>query len=86
MPRKSRRPSPCWRRRTSPARPGVEEYAQVDRTATSDFLEIQEGILLDIMRMIEECGTAIAFPSQTTYHVHANAGQGEQRRTAAARN
>ncbi|MEX0698006.1 MAG: mechanosensitive ion channel domain-containing protein [Dongiaceae bacterium] len=53
---------------------GVEVYAQVDRAAMNDFLEIQEGILLDIMRIIEECGTAIAFPSQTTYHVHENAG------------
>ena len=49
---------------------GVEVYAQVDRAAMNEFLEIQEGILLDIMRIIEECGTAIAFPSQTTYHVH----------------
>ena len=57
---------------------GVEVYAQVDRAAMNEFLEIQEGILLDIMRIIEECGTAIAFPSQTTYHVHENAGERAQ--------
>ena len=38
------------------------------------------------MRIIEECGTAIAFPSQTTYHVHENAREGEQPRVAPAAN
>lgn len=64
---------------------GVEVYAQVDRAEMSDFLEIQEGILLDMMRIIEECGTAIAFPSQTTYHVRENAGHAEQPHAAASK-
>jgi MscS family membrane protein len=63
---------------------GVEVYAQVDRAAMNEFLEIQEGILLDIMRIIEECGTAIAFPSQTTYHVHENVGERAQSSVAPA--
>jgi len=46
---------------------GVEVYAYIDRPTNSGFLEVQEGILLAIMQIVEECGTAIAFPSQTVY-------------------
>jgi len=46
---------------------GVEVYAYIDRPTNSGFLEVQEGILLAIMQIVEECGTAIALPSQTVY-------------------
>ena len=51
---------------------GVEVYAYIDRPSNSGFLEVQEAILLSIMQIIEDCGTAIAFPSQTVY-VHPGA-------------
>jgi MscS family membrane protein len=47
---------------------GVEIYAYIDRPGNSEFLEIQEEILFAVMRIVEECGTAIAFPTQTTYY------------------
>lgn len=63
---------------------GVEVFAYVNRASNSDFLEVQEGLLLQIMKIIEDCGTAIAFPSQTTYHVHETAPATGERRTPAA--
>jgi MscS family membrane protein len=47
---------------------GFEVYAYIDRSNNSEFLEIQEEILFAIMRIVEECGTAFAFPSHTTYY------------------
>jgi MscS family membrane protein len=32
-----------------------------------DFLEMQEGLLLDVMQMVESHGSAIAFPTQTVH-------------------
>ncbi len=48
----------------------IEIYAYIDKPSHSGFLEVQEEILLAIMKIIEDCGTAVAFPSQTTYHVY----------------
>jgi len=53
---------------------GVEVYAYIDRPTNSGFLEVQEAILLAIMQVVEDCGTAIAFPSQTLY-LHRNVEQ-----------
>jgi MscS family membrane protein len=47
---------------------GVEIYAYIDRATNSEFLEVQEEVLFAVMRIVDECGTAIAFPSQTTYY------------------
>ena len=48
---------------------GVEICTFVKTTDSSHFLEVQEELLLAIMKIVEECGTAMAFPSTTTYHV-----------------
>jgi small-conductance mechanosensitive channel len=33
----------------------------------SAFLEVQEGLLLRIMEIVDEAGTALAYPSQTLH-------------------
>ncbi len=48
---------------------GVELYTFVKTTDAVHFLEVQEELLLAVMKIVEECGTAMAFPSNTTYHV-----------------
>ncbi len=48
---------------------GVEFRAFVNTTNFARFLEIQEELFLAVMGIVEECGTAMAFPSNTTYHV-----------------
>ena len=45
----------------------LEIFAYVRATEMSDFLAIQEDLLLRIMDIIAKAGTGIAFPSQTTY-------------------
>ena len=45
----------------------VEVFAYVLAQDYAAFLETQEELLLRLMAIIEECGTAVAFPSQTTY-------------------
>jgi MscS family membrane protein len=45
----------------------LEIFAYVKATEMSEFLAIQEDLLLRIMDIIAEAGTGIAFPSQTTY-------------------
>ncbi len=45
----------------------VEVFAYV-RTATyPEFLEVQEKLLLNVLRIVAEAGTSIAFPSRTVY-------------------
>lgn len=48
---------------------GVEVYAFVDTTSNSHFLEVQEELFLAIMDIVAACGSALALPSTTTYHV-----------------
>lgn len=45
----------------------VEIRAHILTANFSEFLEIQEDLILEIMRIIEAAGTGFAFPSQTTY-------------------
>jgi MscS family membrane protein len=45
----------------------VEIFAYVFAVDWNQFLEIQEGLLLNIIAIIEQAGAEIALPSQTTY-------------------
>jgi MscS family membrane protein len=45
----------------------VEVRANVLTTDYSEFLEVQEALVLAIMRLVAEAGTGFAFPSQTAY-------------------
>ncbi len=45
----------------------LEIYAYILVKKHREFLEVQEEVLLHIMDIIEGAGTALAFPSQTTY-------------------
>jgi MscS family membrane protein len=45
----------------------VELFAYVTATAIEEFLAIQEDLLLRLMDLVEQGGTALAFPSQTAY-------------------
>ena len=45
----------------------LEVFAYVLETDYVVFLAIQEDLLLRLMNLVEESGTAFAFPSQTTY-------------------
>jgi MscS family membrane protein len=45
----------------------VELFAYKQARAWPHFLEVQEELLLRVMGIVEEAGTAIAFPSQTVY-------------------
>ncbi len=47
----------------------VEVFAYISALDFSDFLEIQEKLLLRIMDAVQAAGTRMAFPSQTTYLV-----------------
>jgi MscS family membrane protein len=45
----------------------VEVYAYVKAHDWNQFLELQEGLLLGIMKCIESAGVAIALPSQSLF-------------------
>lgn len=45
----------------------VEVYAFVRTSDVSEFLGIQEDVLLRVMSLVEASGTGFAFPSQTLY-------------------
>lgn len=45
----------------------VDVRAYVMTTNYAEFLEVQEQLILEIMKIVEEAGTGFAFPSQTTY-------------------
>jgi len=45
----------------------VEVFAYVYARDWDQFLEVQEGLLLSIMRIVEQTGTQIALPSQVIY-------------------
>jgi MscS family membrane protein len=45
----------------------IEVFAYVMTRDWAEFLEIREEILLRVMDIIEQAGTALAFPSQTLY-------------------
>ncbi len=48
----------------------LEVFAYVLETAFETFLEIQEDLLLHIVRIVEETGASFAFPSRTMYVQH----------------
>jgi MscS family membrane protein len=45
----------------------IEIFAYLFARDWNHFLEIQEGLLLHVMEIIQQAGAEIAFPSQTTY-------------------
>ena len=45
----------------------IEAFAYIDARDWPHFLEVQEQLLFSITEAVERAGTAIAFPSQTTY-------------------
>ena len=45
----------------------IEVYAYVQTAVWTEFLGIREELLLRVMDIIEQGGTAMAFPSQTLY-------------------
>jgi MscS family membrane protein len=45
----------------------VEVFAYVRSTSYSEFLQVQEELLLKLLGIVEEAGAAIAFPSRTIY-------------------
>jgi len=45
----------------------IEAFAYVKTTKYAEFLGVQEDILFRVMDIIEQAGTAMAFPSQTLY-------------------
>ena len=53
--------------RLGPSSLDVEIFAYLFARDWNHFLEIQEGLLLRVMEIIQQAGAEIAFPSQTTY-------------------
>ncbi|MGK7927911.1 MAG: hypothetical protein AB4290_22185 [Spirulina sp.] len=45
----------------------IEIFVYVDTVTLPEFLDIQEGILLQVNDIVHNAGTDFAFPSQTTY-------------------
>ncbi len=45
----------------------IDTFTYINATDYSEFLEYQEGIMLDIMNIVEETGSGFAFPSHTLY-------------------
>ena len=45
----------------------IEVSAYVRAATQDDYLAVQEELLLLILRIVEEAGTALAFPAQTVY-------------------
>jgi MscS family membrane protein len=45
----------------------IEVSADVATAATAEFQEVREELLLGILEVVEQCGTGLAFPSQTLY-------------------
>jgi MscS family membrane protein len=57
--------------RFGPSSLDIELFAYVVAKDWSHFLEIQEELLLGIMEIVEQAGTAIALPSQTLHRAEA---------------
>lgn len=62
----------------------VEVFAYVLAPDWAAFLAVQEGLLLALMRAVEEAGGRFAFPTQTTYLASDAATPGPASETAAA--
>jgi len=63
----------------------IELRAYVLTTNFSEFLEVQELLLLDLLKLVEEAGTALALPSSTTYLSRDHALNEEKAREAELR-
>lgn len=63
----------------------VEVRANVLTTDYSEFLQVQEALVLAIMRLVAEAGTGFAFPSQTAYLARDPGLDGEARERIAER-
>jgi MscS family membrane protein len=61
----------------------VELFAYVTATELEDFLPIQEDLLLRVMDILAQGGTALAVPSQTTYLARDEGMDGEKAAEAA---
>ncbi len=59
----------------------IEVYAYVSARDWNEFLAVQEGLLFNVMQIVEGTGARIAFPTQTTYliadSVRQESGAGE---------
>ncbi len=53
--------------RVAPSSLDIEIVAYIVAADWSAFLEVQEGLLLRIMEIVDEAGSSIAFPSQTVH-------------------
>ena len=53
--------------RVAPSSLDIEIVAYIVAVDWSAFLEVQEGLLLRIMEIVEESGSSLAFPSQTVH-------------------
>jgi MscS family membrane protein len=53
--------------RVGPSSLDIEIVAYIFAVDWSAFLEVQEGLLLRIMEIVDEAGTALAYPSQTLH-------------------
>jgi MscS family membrane protein len=45
----------------------VEIAAEIETASAREFQEIREGILIEVLGVVERAGTGLAFPSQTLY-------------------
>jgi len=60
----------------------VEVFAYLDARDWGHFLEIQEGLLLEMMEIVERRGATIAFPTQTVRVAGGAAPSGQSTETA----
>jgi len=62
----------------------VDIFAYVNTAEWNDYLAVQEDLIMRILGIIEEAGTALALPSRTLYHTR-DSGLDSERREAAER-
>lgn len=60
----------------------VEMRAYVKTTNHSEFLAVQEDIMLRVMQVVKKAGTGFAFPSNTLYHARDDGLDNERRQDA----
>ena len=62
----------------------VEIRVYVQTSGRSEFLAIQEDILLRVMKIVQQAGTGFAFPSRTVYHTRDAGLDGDRQGSAEA--
>jgi len=60
----------------------IKLYVYIATKSNSEFLAIQEDILLRVMRIVKQAGTGFAFPSSTTYFARDDGLDGERQQAA----